>query len=124
MLLSWLRSSTIFLVPSGVILLTMLMPVVAASTGSDPITALLTRDWAALGGWSLLILTWVVILYGALSERWVPGARYRRLEEASIKMTDANTELRKQNGQLIVSNQITDHFFKETVPKRGETTDE
>lgn len=94
--------------------------ILVATEGADPITAFLTRDWAALGGWSLLIATWVAILYGALSERWVPGARYRRLEESSIKMTDANTELRQQNGQLITSNEIVKHFFEETVPKRGE----
>lgn len=92
----------------------------AASTGSDPITAFLSRDWAALGGWGLLILTWVIILRGALQEWWVPGSRHRRLEESSIKMQEANTELQKQNGQLITSNEIVKHFFEETVPKRGE----
>lgn len=97
-----------------------IMTIATASSGGDPITALLQRDWAALGGWSLLTLTWVVILFGALTERWVPGQRYRRLEESSIKMTDANAELRKQNGQLITANEITKHFFEETVPKRGE----
>ena len=90
------------------------------TSGGDPITAFLTRDWAALGGWSLLIGTWATILMGALREWWVPGARYRRLEDSSIKMTDANTELRQQNSQLITANEITRHFFEETVPKRGE----
>lgn len=94
--------------------------VLVVAEAADPISALLTRDWAALGGWSLLISTWIAILMGALREWWVPGARYRRLEDSSIKMTDANTELRKQNGQLITSNEITKHFFEETVPKRGE----
>ena len=92
----------------------------AVTEGGDPITAFLTRDWASLGGWGLLILTWGTILMGALREWWVPGARYRRLEESSIKMTDANPELRKQHGQLITGNEITKHFFEETVPKRGE----
>ena len=96
------------------------MLVLVATEGADPISAFLTRDWAALGGWGLLTTTWVTILMGALREWWVPGARYRRLEESSIKMTDANTELRKQNGQLITGNEITKHFFEETVPKRGE----
>ena len=91
-----------------------------ATTGGDPITAFLTKDWAALGGWSLCIATWIAIMWGALREWWVPGPRYRRLEEASIKMTDANTDLRQQNGQLITANEITRHFFEETVPKRGE----
>jgi len=90
------------------------------ASGGDPITALMTRDWAALGGWSLLIGTWIVILWGALREWWVPGARHRRLEEASIKLTEANHELLTQNGQLITGNEITKHFFQETIPTRGE----
>lgn len=90
------------------------------ASGGDPITAFMTRDWAALGGWGLLISTWVVILWGALREWWVPGARYRRLEESSIKLTDANAEVLKQNGQLITGNEITKHFFQETIPTRGE----
>lgn len=99
---------------------TVLAVLSTVATESDPITALLTRDWAALGGWSLCVTTWFIIVIGAFRETWVPGARYRRLEEASIKMTDANTELRQQNGQLITANEISKHFFEETVPKRGE----
>lgn len=87
----------------------------------DPITALITRDWAAFGGWSLFIGLCLVIVIGAFREWWVPGARYTRLEAASILMSQANDELRKQNGQLITGNEITKHFFEETVPKRGET---
>lgn len=90
------------------------------ASGSDPITAFMTRDWAAAGGWSLLIATWIAILMGAVLEKWVPGARYRRLEESSIKLANANDELLKQNGQLITGNEITKHFFQETIPKRGE----
>lgn len=90
------------------------------ASGGDPITAFLTRDWAALGGWSLFVMLGLYIIVGSIREWWVPGARYRRLEEASIKMTDANTDLRQQNGQLITANEITRHFFEETVPKRGE----
>lgn len=93
---------------------------IVEASGGDPITAFLTRDWAALGGWSLLIATWIAILWGAVTEKWVPGARYRRLEESSIKLTDANHEVLKQNGQLITGNEITKHFFQETIPTRGE----
>lgn len=87
---------------------------------ADPITAILTRDWAALGGWSLFVGICIFMVVGSIREWWVPGARYRRLEDSSIKMTDANNELSKQNGQLIQANEITKHFFEETVPKRGE----
>lgn len=92
----------------------------ATTENVDPITAILTRDWVNVGAWSLLIATWISILLGALREWWVPGPRHRRLEEASIKMADANAALTEQNGQLITANQITEHFFKETIPKRGE----
>jgi len=92
-----------------------------AAAEADPITAVINRDWAALGGWSLFVSLCMLIVLGAFREWWVPGARYRRLEESSIKMTDANTDLRKQNGQLITANEITKHFFEETVPRRGES---
>ena len=88
---------------------------------SDPITAIMDRDWASLGGWSLFVMLCLFIVFGAFREWWVPGARYRRMETASDKISEANDELRKQNGQLITANEITKHFFEETVPKRGES---
>jgi uncharacterized membrane protein len=88
--------------------------------GADPITAFLTRDWAAFGGWSLFIGLCLFIVYGSFREAWVPGNRYRRMEEAADALSKANDELTKQNGQLITANEITKHFFEETVPKRGE----
>jgi hypothetical protein len=94
---------------------------VISAEAADPITALLTRDWAALGGWSLFIGLALFILYGLISERIVPGARYKRLEESAIKTQDALSEAMKQNGQLVTSNEITKHFFEETTPKRGST---
>lgn len=87
--------------------------------GGDPITALLTRDWAALGGWSLFIGLCLFVVIGAFREWWVPGERYRRMEEAAKSVSSANDELMKQNGQLITANEITKHFFEETTPKRG-----
>lgn len=91
-----------------------------AVTESDPITALLEGDWASLGGWSMFVFLGVYIVLGAVREWWVPGRRYRRLEESSIEMTKANDELRQQNSMLIAANDITKHFFEETVPRRGE----
>lgn len=87
---------------------------------ADPITAFITKDWAALGGWSLFFGLCLLIVVGAFREIWVPGARYRRLEAAAEKISEANDELRKQNGQLITANEITKHFFEETAPKRRE----
>ena len=86
-----------------------------------PITAILTRDWAAVGGWSLFVSLAIFMVVGSIREWWVPGRRYRRLEESSIKMADANLLLTEQNGQLITSNEITKHFFEETTPKRRGT---
>lgn len=91
-----------------------------AAESVDPITAILLHDYAALGGWSLFFALGIYMITGSIREWWVPGARYRRLEESSVKMLDANIELSKQNGQLIQANEITKHFFEETVPKRGE----
>lgn len=89
-------------------------------TEVDPITAIFQRDWASLGGWSLFITLCILIVVGSFREWWVPGARYRRMEIASEEMVKANAALREQNGQLITANEITKHFFEETVPKRGE----
>lgn len=88
----------------------------------DPLTAILTRDWAAVGGWSLFIGLCLLIVLGAFREGWVPGARYRRLEASAKLLAEANVELTKQNGQLITANEITKHFFEETTPKRGEVS--
>ncbi|PPF18259.1 hypothetical protein C5B92_07015 [Rathayibacter sp. AY1A4] len=91
-----------------------------ATEAADPITALLTRDWAAFGGWSLFIGLGLYLIIGYTRESLVPGARYRRLEESALELRVANSELLKQNGQLLTANEITKHFFEETVPKRGE----
>lgn len=90
----------------------------------DPITDFFQRDWAALGGWSLFLGLCILIVIGAFRETWVPGRRYRRLEVSAEKILDAHDKVVTQNGQLIVANEITAHFFKETVPKRGEATND
>ena len=88
---------------------------------ADPITSLLTRDWAAVGGWSLFLGLVILIVIGSFREWWVPGVRYRRLESSAALQSTTLSETVKQNGQLITSNEITKHFFEETTPKRGET---
>lgn len=89
-------------------------------TAADPFFALLARDWAEVGGWSLFIGLCMLIVVGAFREWWVPGARYKRLEDAATLMGEANDKLTTQNGQLITSNEISKYFFEETVPRRGE----
>ena len=95
---------------------------------ADPISAILARDWAAVGGWSLFIGLGMTVILGAFREWWVPAPAMRRLadqltqlEASSKALTEANLELRKQNTMLIQANRITEHFFAETTPKRGET---
>lgn len=87
---------------------------------SDPVTALLTRDWAALGGWSLFIGLAMLIVVGAFREWWVPGARYRRLEVSAEKNSDTLNTTVKVLDKQVAANEITKHFFEETAPKRGE----
>lgn len=87
----------------------------------DPFTAFLTRDWSALGGWSLFVGLCLFIVIGSFREWWSPGARVKRLEGALEKSAAALTEALAQNGQLITANEITKHFFEETAPKRGST---
>lgn len=92
-----------------------------AVVNEDPLTDLLQRDWVSVGGWSLFLGLCLMITVGNFVELWVPGRRYRRLELAAQKLSDANEALTTQNGQLITANEITKHFFEETVPKRGES---
>ena len=87
----------------------------------DPISAFLTHDWASLGGWGLFVSMAMFIVIGSIREWWVPGKRYRRMEEAALKSAKALEEALTQNGQLITSNEITKHFFQETAPKRGDS---
>lgn len=82
------------------------------SETSDPITAILTRDWAALGGWSLFIGIVILIVLGAFKGWWVPGWMYKA-------QTETLNEAMAQNRTLLVTADITKHFFESTVPKRG-----
>ena len=97
-----------------------LMLSVSQDESPDLFNAILARDWGAVGGWSLFIGLGLLIVMLVLNERLVPGKALTRLIEANQKLLEANEALTKQNGQLITANEITKHFFQETVPKRGE----
>ena len=86
----------------------------------DLFNAILARDWGDVGGWSLFIGLGLLIVSLVLSEKLVTGKAYLRQVEANNKLLAANEALTTQNGQLITANEITKHFFQETVPKRGE----
>ena len=96
-----------------------LMLSVSQDESPDLFNAILARDWGAVGGWSLFIGLGLLIVMLVLNERLVPGKALTRLIEANQKLLEANEALTKQNGQLITANEITKHFFQETVPKRG-----
>lgn len=89
---------------------------------ADPITAILTRDWAAVGGWSLFIGLAILIVTGAFREWWVPGARYKRSEEALVKSNDTLQITVGLLEKQTVANEITKHFFEETSPRRGDAS--
>ena len=98
----------------------MFMTPMTIATESDPITALLTRDWAALGGWSLFVAISLFIVIGAFREWWVPGPRHHRVENSASEQSKTlalTVEALKEQTQ---ANEITKHFFEKTVPKRGE----
>lgn len=86
--------------------------------GGDPFTALMTRDWASLGGWSLFLGFVIFTTYGAFREWWVPGARYRRLEESYKQVQEANAALIKQNDELLEAGKLTTYFFQEVLPRK------
>lgn len=90
------------------------------AVGSDPITAIVTRDWAALGGWSLFIGLSLLIVVGAFREWWVPGGRYRRLEDSATKQSDTLATTATALEKQVTANEIVKHFFEETTPKRRE----
>lgn len=94
---------------------------VVTTVSSDPLTALFTRDWAALGGWGMFFSLSVLVVTGSFREWWVPGTRYKRMEDSARDLAEANKKLTDQNGDLITANQIVAHFFEETTPRRGST---
>lgn len=90
----------------------MIHNVTAITQEVDPITALLTRDWAAFGGWSLFIGLVILIVLGAFKGWWVPGWMYKAQGATLEKAMD-------QNRRLLVTADITKHFFESNIPKRG-----
>jgi len=86
--------------------------------GGDPITAFMTRDWAAAGGWGIAIALAGLIITGFFREIIVPGARLRRSEEANKQLLEANAALLAQNDKLLTQASLVEHFFRETLPNK------
>lgn len=96
------------------------MVVVGILTGmipvEDPITAILTRDWAAVGGWSLFVTLCILIVVGYTRELIVPGSRLKRVEKL---LEDANTLVHQQSeqiGKLVEGNQLTQYVMSQVAP--------
>jgi hypothetical protein len=104
------------MIPAVVILAT----VVTADTSVDPITAILSRDWAAVGGWSLFISLVITILTLVLTDRLVAGSRLRKAEGLAEKQAQTISDLTSALKEQTSANQIVQHFFQEVPQKRGE----
>lgn len=90
---------------------------------SDPISAILQRDWAAAGGWSLFVGLCMLIVVSFMRGWIVPGSMYRSLEAASKLQAETLATLSGTLDKQVQANEISSYFFKETAPKRGESPD-
>lgn len=87
---------------------------------TDPITGLLTRDWAAVGGWSLFVMLCILIVTSFMRGWIVPGSMYKSLEAAAKLQSESLATTVHALDNQVTANQIVKHFFEETTPRRGE----
>lgn len=99
---------------------------IAAAAVSDPSSdgglgfpGFFSTNWGNVGGWSLFIGLCLFIVIGAFREWWVPGARYRRLEDAAKLQSETLSTTAGTLDKQVTANEITKHFFEETAPKRN-----
>lgn len=78
---------------------------------ADPITDIFTKNWAAVGGWSLFFGLIILNVFGFFRGWVVPGWMYRNLSTILDKAME-------QNRTLLAAAEITKHFFEATAPKR------
>ncbi len=90
------------------------------ATGADPFSAIIARDWAAVGGWSLFVMLCMIIVTSFIRGWIVPGSMYRSLEAASKLQAETLSTLSGTLDKQVQANEISSYFFKETAPKRGE----
>lgn len=108
--------------------------VLAASvTGATVLSATSPDDgfWPALfdkaftifaqeGGWPAFGMLALIIVIGAFAEWWVPGRRYRRVEESAAAQSETLDKTVTLLKDQTMANEITKDFFLKTIPKRGE----
>lgn len=82
----------------------------------DFVTWFFSASVQEASGWGLFVSLALFIVIGAFREWWVPGGRARRSEEARDKAVDALNAALDQNGDLIRTNKITEHFFLTFAP--------
>lgn len=84
----------------------------------DPISAIIAQNWEDLGGWSLFLGLGLLIIAGSFREWWVPGGRYKRLEDAATRNSQSLAAAMRALEKQVAANEITRHFFEETTPHR------
>lgn len=84
----------------------------------DPISAIIAHKWEDLGGWSLFLGLGLLIIVGSFREWWVPGGRYKRLEDAATRNSQSLAAAMRALEKQVAANEITKHFFEETTPHR------
>lgn len=92
----------------------------AATADTIPLPSFFGMDWDRIGGWSLFIGLCLFIVIGAFREWWVPGGRFRRLEDAASAQSEILKTTVAALDKQVTANEITKHFFEETTPKRRE----
>lgn len=93
------------------------------ATDGFSIPGFFTTNFESVGGWSLFIGLCLFIVFGSFREWWVPGARYRRLEEAAKLQSETLSTTAATLEKQVTANEITKYFFEETAPKRNRETD-
>lgn len=92
-------------------------------TNEFSIPSFFTMNYEQIGGFSLFLALCLLIVVGAFREWWVPGGRYRRLEDSAAKQSETLATTSDALREQIQANEITKHFFEKTVPKRGEPSE-
>ena len=102
----------------GTAMLSAAVLILAVAEDGDPISAILSRDWASVTGWGLFFMLATLITLGNFREWWVPGPRYRRLEDSATRQSETLATTVKTLEEQVKANEITKHFFEETAPRR------
>lgn len=88
---------------------------IAAATadtgGGFNIPSFFTTNFESIGGFSLFIGLCLFIVVGSFMEWWVPGKRYRKLEESSAKQAEQLSVTVNLLKDQTLANEITKDFF-------------